>query len=289
MSLQSPDPARARATQRNNWTIAAPGWVERRDEMSSTMRIVTEHILAAARIGAGQRVLDLASGVGDPAFSIAALVGPSGSVLGLDITAAMIEGAAAYAHDHNVTNVEFRVIPSELDLGVAAGEFDAATCRFGLMFMADPTAAMRALTAALKPGGRVAVSTWGPPERVPFMTLPNQIIARYGPPSAPDPDGRSPFTIPTPEALTAVLSGAGLTDVQVEVIEAIAVTAPTPEAYWTSAMAALGFLARALAGLSDAEREAVRVETIAAVRERFPEGPVAMGGEVLIGSGVKPV
>jgi len=289
MSAQSLNPERVRATQRGNWTVAAPGWVQRRDEMSATMRVVTERVIAAARIEPGQRVLDLACGVGDPAFSIAAIVGPSGSVLALDLTPAMIEGATTFAQDHDVKNVEFRAIPSEIELGVAPGDFDAATCRFGLMFMADPTAAMRAMATALKPGGRVAACTWGPPERVPFMTLPNQIIARYGPSAAPDPDGRGPFTIPTPEALTAVLTGAGFVNVTVEVFETNAVSAPNAEAYWETASVAPGMLARAVAELADTVRDAIRTETIATLKARFPDGPIALGGEVLLGSGQKPI
>ena len=289
MSSQFPDPARVRATQRDNWTIAAPGWVQRRVEMSTTMRAVTERLIAAARIETGQTVLDLACGVGDPSFSIAAIVGPSGSVLGLDLTPAMIEGAETFARDLAVQNVEFRVIPSELALGVAPSGFDAATCRFGLMFMADPTAAMRAMATALKPGGRVAACTWGPPERVPFMTLPNQIIARFGPPAQPDPDGRGPFTIPTPAALAAVLTGAGFIDVNVEVFETTAVSAPSADAYWEMASVEPGSLARVLIELSDTAREAIRVEMIAALTERFPDGPITLGGEVLLGSGRKPI
>ena len=287
MVNQYVDAERVRKTQRENWTVAAPGWALRHEEMSAAMRPVTERLIAAAGIKPGDRVLDLACGVGDPAFSIASLVGAGGSVLGLDITPAMVEAATARAHAKTIGNASFRVISSELELGVPPASFDDATCRFGLMFMADPAAGLRSLATALKPGGRVAVSTWGPPERVPFFSVPNQIVGRHVPPP-PDPDARGPFTLPTREALIAVLHEAGFVDINIDVFEANVVSAPSPDAYWDEMSQISGMMGRTLAGLSESQREAIRADAIAVVSKRFPDGQVRLGGEALIGSGVKP-
>jgi len=256
--------------------------------MRATTRPVTERIIAAAGVAVGMRVVDLACGVGDPAFTIASIVGPNGSVLGLDLTPAMLDAAASFAREHAVTNVEFRAIPNEVQLDLDPESFDAATCRFGLMFMADPVGAARALGRALKPGRKIAVSSWGPPEHVPFMTLPNQIIGRHASLPPPDPEARTPFTLPTAAALSSVLIEAGFIDVSVEMFETTMVSTESPEAYWDSVSGISGTVERTLAGLDDGQRTAIRADAIVTLRERFPDGPVTLGGEVLVASGVKP-
>jgi SAM-dependent methyltransferase len=287
MTTQPQDADRVRTVQRDNWTIAAPGWVQRREEMTAATRSVTQNVIAAAKIGPGQRVLDLACGVGDPAFTIATVVGPSGSVMGLDLTPAMIDGAKAHAHANNIRNVEFRVIPSEAELGVEPESFDAATCRYGLMFMANPAVGLGAMFAALKPGARAAVSTWGPPDRVPFMSFPREVAGRHVTLPKPDPTERNPFTLPTREALIAVFTAAGFVNARVDIIHTDVVTAPTAEDYWKQISEA-GPLVGTLKDLSEATQTAIRDDAIATLRERFPGGPVTLGGDVLIGSGIKP-
>src|SRR5947209_6718976 len=108
-----------RAQQRAEWSAAAPGWIRHRHAVSAPARPLTEQLLALAQIRPGQRVLDLACGTGDPAFTIAERVGPTGAVLGLDQSPEMIDGARAWAHAHGVQNVEFRQIQMEVELGVA--------------------------------------------------------------------------------------------------------------------------------------------------------------------------
>src|SRR5947209_2870082 len=118
MATQVLDAERTRDEQRTEWKAAAAGWIERRQEVSLPTQPITERLLTVARIGSGQRVLDLACGVGDPAFTIAQLVGEEGSVVGLDLSRDMIDGARGWAQQHAVDRVEFRAIASELDLGV---------------------------------------------------------------------------------------------------------------------------------------------------------------------------
>src|SRR4028119_2122825 len=107
-----------RDEQRDEWGAVAPGWQRNREKMAGPTSTITEKMLSLARISAGQRVLDLACGVGDPAFAIAGLVGPGGYVLGLDLSPQMIEAARELSSREGVNNVEFRTIASELELGV---------------------------------------------------------------------------------------------------------------------------------------------------------------------------
>lgn len=276
-----------RERQRAEWSAVAGGWQRHREKMSAPTGSITERMLAMVYPGPGDRILDLACGVGEPAFAIAERVGREGRVLGLDLSPQMIEAAQAWAGEHGVGTVEFRAIPGELDLGVEAGSFDAATCRLGLMFMPDPVAALRELRAALRPGGRVVVSTWGPPEKNPNFALPMQILGRHADLPPTDPDAPGLFRFPTPEKLASALEAAGFTGIEAAAFQTPVVQAKSAEAYWYGVGELMAPLRPALESLDDERRRAVREDAVATIGELFPDGPVEMNGEVVIAAGVR--
>src|SRR5262249_8540000 len=157
------------------------------------------------------------------------------------------------ARARGIQNAEFRRIDSELELDVADRSFDAATCRFGLMFTPDPARTLAAVRRALKPDGRVAVSTWGPPERVRFLALAREIVggAVAFPPADPTAAGLS--ALPTPEALRRVFAAAGFVATEV-----VAVTVPfladSPAAFWDAQAEGCGPILGVLAALPPAAR-----------------------------------
>ena len=287
MATQPIDAERTRDEQRAEWRAAAPGWIDRRQEVSEPSRSITEGLIAAAGISPGQRVLDLACGVGDPAFVIAGIVGDRGTVVGLDLTREMVDGARRWAQEHDIDNVEFRTISSELDLGVPDAAFDRAICRHGLMYMPDPSSALREIHRALKPAGRVAVSTWGRPERGPFLMVPMQIILRHVQLPPPDPTAPSPFALPTAEALESALTSAGFAEVETDTFDTAAIAADSPEAFWDLVAEMAGPVVALLASLPEVTRAAIRDDAIQTLASMCPDGPVSLSGEAVIASGVK--
>jgi SAM-dependent methyltransferase len=266
----------------------APGWRQYHERLSAATGVVTGKMVRAAGIRSGHCVLDLACGTGDPAFAVAGLVGPEGCVLGLDLSPEMVEAAREWAERYGVENAGFRVVTSELDLGVAAGSFDAATSRFGLMLMPDPAAALRAVYEALKPGGRVAVSVWGREERNPNFSLPIRAARRHaGLPEVEAPGTPGLFALSSPPALEAVLIEAGFAGAEVVALETPVARARSPESWWEGVSALAGPLATLLGGLDEGRRQAVREEVVGAVGRMFPDGPVEMVGEALVASGVR--
>jgi ubiquinone/menaquinone biosynthesis C-methylase UbiE len=127
-------------------------------EQAAFMRPLTERMLNAAGVCAGMHVLDVGCGVGDVSFLVSSIVGPEGSVIGVDLDGAALEVAEARCAEQGITNVVFR----EGDAGsIELGRpLDAAVGRFVLMFLADPTAALRRLSGYLRPGGIVAFHEW---------------------------------------------------------------------------------------------------------------------------------
>jgi SAM-dependent methyltransferase len=200
----------------------------------------------------------------------------------------MVAGAEAEAAAQGVANVTFRAIASERELGVEAATFDAATCRHGLMYMPDPAGALTAIRAALKPGGRVAFSTVGAPERNLWLSLPFTIIGRHLALPPLDLDVPGPFAQSTPDKLRALLAGAGFAEVEVTEVGYVGVPAPNPEAWWDGTLANAAPVMAALAGASEASRQAIREDALRTVAQMFPDGPVALAGLALVATGTRP-
>lgn len=289
MTDQQIDAESIRAHQQHEWTVAAPAWQKYRQEVSSSTSLITELLIRLARIREGDHVLDLACGVGDPAFPIAELVGPQGFVLGLDITKAMLEGAEAYAQQQGIHNVEFRQISNELELAVPNASFDAITCRHGLMYMPDPLSVLRVLQDALKPGGHIAVSTWGPLEHCPFAAIPLQIITRHISFFPLNPKAPNPFALSTRGKLKKILTDAGFKDVQTEVFDIIVYKANTPEALWDLTCQVSVSVAALLASLPQETQRAIREDALETFATYLQEGSVTLSGETLIAVGSKPL
>jgi ubiquinone/menaquinone biosynthesis C-methylase UbiE len=106
-------------------------------------------------------VLDVCCGSGASAIPAAEAVGPAGSVLGLDLAERLLELARTKAAARGLGNARFRQ-GDLLDLRLPAGHFDAVVCVFGIFFVPDMPAAVRALWHVLRPGGTLAITTWGP-------------------------------------------------------------------------------------------------------------------------------
>ena len=109
----------------------------------------------------GAVVLDVCCGSGASALPAAEIVGPSGSVLGVDLADRLLEHARAKARARGLRNVEFRQ-GDMLALPIGNDQFDAVVCVFGIFFVPDMSLALRLLWEHLRPGGRLAITTWGP-------------------------------------------------------------------------------------------------------------------------------
>jgi ubiquinone/menaquinone biosynthesis C-methylase UbiE len=215
-----------------------------------------------ARLGLarGARVLDVCCGSGASAIPAAKAVGPEGSVLGIDLAENLLALAREKAAARGLTNATFQR-GDMLDLGVPAAGFDAVVCVFGIFFVPDMADAARELWRAVRPGGRLAVTTWGPRFFEPASTEFWNAIRAVRPDLY---KGFNPWDrICDPEALRAVLSEAGITQVEVRA-EVGAHPIPSPEAWWS---AVLGSGYRGTIDQLDPEaRETVRAANRDAIR-----------------------
>lgn len=168
-------------------------------------------------LASGMTVLDLCCGAGASAIPAAHTVGASGRVLGIDVAAPLLELARARAAHEGLSNIEFRhgdATHTELP----DGSFDAVVCVFGVFFAADMTAFVQEIWRLVRPGGVLAVTTWGPGLFEPANSYFWQCVADIEPSLY---KSFNPWDqITTPAALAELLTGAGVTRSAVEAVEA---------------------------------------------------------------------
>jgi SAM-dependent methyltransferase len=169
---------------------------------------LTACMLDSAGLEPGQRVLDIATGIGEPALSAARRVGAAGRVTGVDLSPAMLEFAAQRAAGAGLENIDFRLMDANaLDLDTAS--FDAALCRWGLMFVDDLQRTLRAIHGALKPGARLAIGVWAAADEVPALSTAARVLHReLGLPPPPEGAGTA-FALAAAAPLLAALQAAG--------------------------------------------------------------------------------
>jgi ubiquinone/menaquinone biosynthesis C-methylase UbiE len=122
------------------------------------LRPLTERMLRASGVSRGMDVLDVGCGVGDVSFLVSELVGPEGSVVGIDIDGDVLAVAERRRVSSAISNVAFE--RGDLRSVAPGPRFDAAVGRLVLMYMRDPTDALRAIAERVRPGGVVAFCEW---------------------------------------------------------------------------------------------------------------------------------
>lgn len=182
---------------------------------------------ALAALRPGDRVLNLCCGTGASALPAARAVGPTGSVLGVDLTPALIEVARAHAARAGLTQARFEVA-DVTTLTFAPGAFDAVVSVFGLFFVADMPAMLRSAWTWLAPGGRLVTTVWGQVVLAPLEAYFWEAVAGED----PSLDHISPAAqLASAEALRRLHADAGLPAPRVS-RHTWHLPVATPEAFW---------------------------------------------------------
>jgi SAM-dependent methyltransferase len=209
------DPSAFKAQQREQWSNVAQGWRKRWASFEKGAQSLSDRMMELAQVAPGKRVLDVATGIGEPAMTAARRVGPSGSVVAIDQAPQMLAVARERMQAAGIRNVEFVEGDAET-VALPLDSFDAVVCRWGLMFFQDPVGTLARLRSSLVPGGWLAAAVWGQPERVPMISLPFGVLSReLGQPPSP-PGGPSPFALSEAATLEQVVRDAGFAEVRSE-------------------------------------------------------------------------
>ncbi len=260
--------------QRQDWNRVAGGWEKWDRFFDEQMAFLNHRLVADARLRAGMQVLDLGSGTGYPALLGAQTVGPSGSVIGLDLAEQMLAAARRKATTLGLANVMFRTGDATA-LPFEAHSFDAVTSRFCLMFLPEIPKAAVEIARVLKPGGWVAAAVWSAPDKNPYLMIPMTVIKQFLDLPPPDPTAPGIFRLAKPGDLAGMLQQAGFTNLSEE--EFIAdVRFPSGEEYYASLMDIAAPIQNLFAKLSSQQKVDARGRIIASVDQYRESDSIAL-------------
>ncbi len=206
--------------QRLDWDCAAAGWKQWWSVFERAAQHVSDRLVELAAVGPGARVVDLATGIGEPAITAARRVGTAGRVVAIDQSPGMLAVARERAAALGLGNLEFRVGDIE-SLEAEEHGFDSGLCRWGLMFVPDLDAAARGIRRALKPGARFATAVWSSPDKVPMISLGGDAVRAIAGLPPRQPGALDPFRLADVSILNRALEGAGFAEVRSEPVEVV--------------------------------------------------------------------
>jgi SAM-dependent methyltransferase len=272
-----------RESSLQNWEEAASGWTRRQALLRELGAPVSYWMIDAISPQPGQRVLELAAGLGETGMLVAEMVAPVGGVVISDQAEAMLAGARERAAALGLSNIEFQVLNAEwIDLPVAS--VDAVMCRWGYMLMADPATALAETRRVLRPGGRAALAVWDAVEHNPWAVLPAQELSERGLSSPAEPGTPGPFTLGSRERLAGLLEQAGFADLRIETLELVRAHADFEE-MWDSTLDLSRVFHDAVLGRPEPEILEIK-RSLAKRLEPYtdPDGTLRIPGRTLLAS-----
>jgi len=242
---------------------------------------VTRALAEYARPKPGMNVLDLASGTGEPAISLAQFIAPEGHITALDRSAELLEIAEQRARQRGLDNFSTHQADAN-SLPFPDQSFDLITCRFGVMFFEE--GALHEAHRVLKNGARACFAAWGPFEQPYWSTMMGIVHKHVGGPLLPA--GQNPFKYSQRGSLSAALREAGF-EVEEETRNVPWTWPGTPEEVWEQAQAVTTPFLPMLQRVPREEWERINREVLAAVRRYVDGGSVKFGAVVVLAAGTK--
>lgn len=272
------------STETNNeftdfWNNVLAAKFERfRDILQNGLAFHSQVPLAALALPPGTRVLDVGCGWGDTAIELAGRVGPKGYVLGLDCCDTFLESGRRDANAAGLANVEF--VAADVQAHRFEREFDFCFSRFGMMFFASPVAAMRNLRTALKPGATLMFIVWRTLADNAWLRVPKEVALEHLPPPGDDAQtcGPGPFSMASPEVVTAQLKAAGFVDARFERVDGpVRVGSSVDEAVaFQLAIGPAGEIVREAGAFAEARRGEIVQALKDALAQHLHDGAVVM-------------
>ncbi len=282
------DIQRLKEMVRQEWDAASKVAAYRRWHVkhAPASRALTDTIVQVAQVRPGMKVLDLASSSGEPALTLAGLVGPSGKVTATDLSPGMLAIADENARLQGLTNLTAEQADAE-SLPFPDRTFDLVTCRLGIMFCPDPGRALRETYQVLKPGGRAAFLAWGPPTEQAFFTTTVGVLVQYVQLMPPEPGAPTPFAFWQARALASAMERAGFERVREE-YRSVSISWPgPPEEYWEWCRDTSTDLLPIVGSLQSEQREQIIGGILGAMRQYYDGERLNLPVILVVASGVR--
>jgi SAM-dependent methyltransferase len=189
-------------------------WADRQETQDILLAPIAELLTDRAQIKSAERAIDIGCGSGALSIAVAQVIGQSGHVLGIDVSAPMLARARQVAPKG--LSVDFTLADATI-YRFESASVDLLISRFGVMFFAEPARSFRNLRKALKSPGRLAFACWREPRENPFFMTPLQAVYKHVPKlPSPGPEDPGPFSFASEQRVRRILGEAGFSGVRME-------------------------------------------------------------------------
>jgi ubiquinone/menaquinone biosynthesis C-methylase UbiE len=272
-----------RDQQLESWNRFSGGWKKWNDFTMEFLKPMGEAIIQGLDIKDEDIILDIASGTGEPALTIAGLA-KNGKVYATDLADHMLDIAKENAAKYNIENIVFRVADIS-ELPFSNNFFDKVSCRMGFMFFPDMQLAANEMFRVCKSGGRVATSVWALPENNEWVTTIMKVLSKNMEIPQPPPGSPGMFRCSKPGIIKEFFENAGFTEVKEETISGKTGYGSTDE-YWQSMNDLAAPVVGALAKADDATKGKIKEELYEACNNMLADGKLIMNYSSTIISGL---
>jgi ubiquinone/menaquinone biosynthesis C-methylase UbiE len=273
-----------RDEQKEKWNTVSNSWKKWSEFTMNFLKPMGDAIIKALDIKSNDVVLDIASGTGEPAFSIAAIA-RTGEVYATDLSGEMLTIARNYADEHDISNIEFKVADVS-DLPFKSNFFDKISCRMGFMFFPDMQLATNEIFRVCGDGGKVAISVWAAPENNDWSTTMTKVLSKHIEVSKPSGDAPGMFRCAKPGLVKQLFENAGFRNVKEETISGT-LDFGTTENYWLNRTEMSESTISSLNKVDEGTRKKIKDELIAACNQKINDGKLVFNYSALIISAEK--
>ncbi len=273
-----------RDQQKASWNKFSQGWKKWDNLTMDFLKPMGDEIIRLLSLKNTDVVLDIASGTGEPALTIATIV-KDGKVIMTDLSEEMLEIARENAEKRGIENIETCVCDvSELPFN--DNTFDAISCRFGFMFFPDMLLAAKEMARVLKPGGKIAVSVWNVAEKNFWVTAIGGTINKNMQLPAPPPGAPGMFRCAESGLIQNLFRQAGLKNTSEKEITG-KLKCGTAEVYWNMMTEVAAPFVAALSKADDSTKEKIKTEVYQLINQKYPDGEVMMDSSAFVIYGKK--
>ena len=272
------------------WQTSSQYWEKYRDVIAQNFAPLTAGLIQDAQIQAGQKVLDIGGGSGEPSLTIAEIVRPNGSVIYTDPVAGMVQAAKPEANRRSLTNIQFQQCSGD-QLPFADDTFDGVVSRLSAMFFPDPAAGVAEALRVVRKEGCVAFVVWSSKRANPFFSVITDVLDQFVQVPPLDSDAPDMFRFAEAGKLAGILEDAGAKGV-VERRLNFAIEAPVRaglaysfDQFWQMRTEMSDTLRQRLAGVTPDQLARIKPAVAEAAEKYFSNAAMSFPAEALIVSG----